>query len=440
MICVGSIGCAPFDDPIGIGPPGGVLGRPDGPAATLATLASGTVAVFATADGSAALLAELPRDGAVEKRTPTVLSDDSSWRRHPPVALPTQEGQLLVAWRETRPGEPGRMMWIETDASASSLPNPEPLPAAFGSRPEIGGTPPSLTAVEGDPGGPRAGRVRELGVWQRAPAAEGGWIRLGTPLKGLPRLYAATGLGPEIALTALVDDTGALRFVRSGIDGGRTSMVVRGRPSGPRPVWLAAAGEAVVAGWSETVGGRGGYSAVRTSRSSDGGVTWDKPLDLGRSRFLEPQLASFASRGSTIVVAWNASDGVIDRIFLAVSHDGGASFSPRRAVDGGTPARERRRVRVALAGDRALIAWQERGRNEPAAVYASFFESLDAEPTIRAERLAEAAPGHAVRNPQPWLSTEGGGVLWESLPAPESPQAPATAAPPVLLRARTLRR
>lgn len=75
---------------------------------------------------------------------------------------------------------------------------------------------------------------------------------------------------------------------------------------------------------------------------------------------------AIAANGANVVVAWFTGAGGVDKVNIAFSSDGGATFGPATVVDDGNPAG---RVDVVLdAAGRALVTWLERTEDEAAEV------------------------------------------------------------------------
>jgi hypothetical protein len=135
-------------------------------------------------------------------------------------------------------------------------------------------------------------------------------------------------------------------FVRRADDGGKTwnaaASTVAGHESTPqipfedKPYVVAAttgphAGDLYV-GWTQFTLSR---SELLFSRSTDGGINWSKPIKLssvpGLPRDDNGALEGFdAAVGpdGTIYAIWDDREGIM----MAVSHDGGISFSPERRI------------------------------------------------------------------------------------------------------------
>ncbi|MDG2303858.1 MAG: hypothetical protein P8R42_04235 [Candidatus Binatia bacterium] len=423
-----------------VGPAARVIGRIDGPAASLDTCENRTVAAFAiSTDGQTGVAAiDLATPGAA----PTTLTGPSTHRRHPPVVLAGSGDTATIAWWETARAGAGRIAWTEGDASGAPYPAPRELPAEFGSNPRGAGRPPAVIAVEGRPAGRHSTGQERLGVWQRAPGTRAGWKRVGRTTTSAPIGFVALGTGEGTAVVGSWNPPRvfALSPHGRGTDGPVTSLP--GRPAGPTPLWLGRASGAILAGWSEWVPGPTGAIAVRLSRSTDGGASWAPPRTLlERQDGLHP-LAHFAVDGTSVAATWRTAKSGAERIVLATSTDAGNSFSPPQELDSGRPGTERTRPRVAIAGNRVLAAWQER-EGAALAIHASLSRDLGSTLAVRAARVAEAAVGRAIRNPAPWLLGGGrGGILWEStedLPPGGRPD-PTTGPELVTLHHRTLRR
>lgn len=435
-----AVGCAPFGDSVRIGAADRAIGRRDGPAAVLASDGKRTIAAWATAaeGGTAVDVAEVSSTPGTSR--PTRLTEPSDRRRHPPIVF-GGDGRWTVVWWETAMGAKGQIVWSESTAT-NRFTSPQALPAAFGTSPRGTGTPATFIALEGAPAGAGPARLRELGLWQRASESDSGWRRLGPPLRGRALGFAALGLSRERAAWALLGRDGSLDLGTSPAAAATRQTRTGARPSGPRPVWLSAGPGGLLAAWSEW--SPGGSSSVRVSRSTTGGETWQSHSTLEKKPQGPHPLAAFGRDGTTVAATWLREVAGAPRVVLAVSTDGGASFSPN-VLEMGAPAEAGRpsRPQLAVRGERVLVVWQVDFAGRGSQIRAALAIDRGARLAFADELVAEAEPGRVLRNPQAWLQGDGtGGVLWEALPAPETAAVPSGSAgpPAVTLHARPLRR
>lgn len=417
-----------------MGPADHVVGRTNGPAASVAVVEGGAVVAYAVREAarSRVEVTTLTTTHAASG-APTRVSRDSGTRQHPPLAL-ANDGAVWLVWRETRPGEPGRLLWSARE-DHGPFARPRRLADDVGSDPAGGGSPATIAVVRGAPPGPRTARRRALEVWQADTDGPSPWQSLPGLEDVRPTLFGVVGAGGHAFVAGTVDVGSRLTLVSSGV-GPDHRHATRARPSGPHPVWVSVAGDTAVAGWSEWAPGQA--AAVKVLRSTDRGVTWGASATLEETAGGPHPLASFARDRDVVVAVWARAGDDDPEIAIAVSTDGGALFGPAVAVsaaDDGTPSRPR----VAVRGQRVLVVWQTEGVN--GGVYASS-GSLGAGFDVERVRLDTAQAGRRARNPQPWLGGgTSGGVVWESVAKAESGRLPSTSAGPPLvsLHARSLR-
>ncbi len=369
------------------------------------------------------------------------LTPPSRRRRHPPLGFASTGDTVVIAWRETAPATSGRIAWTESPDAESPFSTPRALAAEFGSDPRGRGAPPTLMAIEGRVTTRQPPWQRDFGVWQRRSSEPTGWAKLGPSIAARPSTFTVVGAGDSRALVASTDGSRELTFTRTRADAPSETTTVAGHPAGPASVWLSRAPDAVIAGWTEWSPGATNV-AVRVTRSTDGGASWEPPSTLYAGTHGLHPLASFARDGSTVVAVWRIPAPEAERIALAVSTDAGSSFSHPLEIDRGQPETRRSRPRVAVSGERILATWQAQEASV-ATIRATVLTDFGSRPSIADEPIATAAPGRSVRNPQPWLSSDGGGgVLWESAASAHSGPLPSTAQGPqrVSLHARPLRR
>jgi hypothetical protein len=179
-------------------------------------------------------------------------------------------------------------------------------------------------------------------------------------------------------------------WVSATHDGGATWTSVKAQTTGKGKLgWSLPGGGTVtpdgtvVFGWAgyERNGGAKGPVNLYVSRSTDGGATWqDVPVETSGSppdcsadlcgwAFLGAQLTIASDDAGTVYGLWNAgaqSDkGLPERIFLARSIDGGATWSARRDVSTAPTGTQHAFPAIAASGQgRLRIAWMDnRGGN-----------------------------------------------------------------------------
>lgn len=219
----------------------------------------------------------------------------------------------------------------------------------------------------------RAGGESDILFSRREPGPAGRWldvpVRLDTDPPGAARsIEPRLAAGPAGRVYAVWQDGRAGRdavlFSRS-TDGGCTWSPEETRlgPGAGSMASLAAAGPDVVVAWEDR---RDGERDIRLARSSDGGATWaaDERVgtdEAGRAASYHPQLVAWDD-GDLLVVWWDERDGLAD-LYVRRRGDGGRTWAGAEArLDPGEPgAVTSRDARLAAAGDRVVIAWQEGG-------------------------------------------------------------------------------
>jgi hypothetical protein len=130
-----------------------------------------------------------------------------------------------------------------------------------------------------------------------------------------------------------------------------------------RNVSLATSDELVVAAWEER---RGGHDRVFTALSRDGGTHWSRARRPGSGGGDEQWPAVAVGAGDRVTVAWSLTRGGTTRVVFARSAAGAAEFSSPRAIDASPPASVAQ-WKPALAqgpGDTVHAAWiDERERS-----------------------------------------------------------------------------
>lgn len=427
--------CAPFEESFPVGRADGVVGRPDGPAAALASTSDGAWATWAELGDGGTNISYLRLAG---DRTPARLTTTSRRRRHPPRAFADPGGGVTIAWRETSESDGGRIV-VRAGARDRAFAPAREVTTNAGSDPRGGGAPLVLIAVEGGVPTPRTKPETRLSAWQRVSGAPA-WTEVVPPTRGRPSGFAAFGVarGRLVTATSEAPDGLTLTGWRPGAPPTRTALGAP--PAGPNPPWLAAVGPTLLAGWSQWTPGRGA-PAVRVTRSTDGGATWRPPQSVWAAAHGTAPMAHFATDGATVAVTWLTGERDATRVSLAISADAGETFTVVPDVARG-PAAHRARPRVAVAGPHVLVAWQEGDGSGATRIRASASRDVGRALHLRDAAVADAPRGRRVRNPQPWIEASGaGGIVWESVERPAGAR-PSVATGPerVSLHARVLRR
>lgn len=432
--------CAPFDAPYDVGPPNAIVARLDGPAAHVTSTGERVVAAFVRESDGIRTLVAWPLSAS--SPTPRAIARaPSSARLHPPLGF-TDGDRVTLVWRALSEERGREIQWSREDASGAWSP-PRTLlldDRATGRLAGQSGAEPTIAIALAAGGRASTPGPTTLRVWQNPASAESGWKSLGSPLSGFASGYSVVGTAPGRAIAAWIGTDRRLQLQRitasSAESGPATSFA--SRPAAPSQVWLTSLGERVLAAWSEW--SPGAAAAVNVSRSQDGGASWTTPGRLAHDARGAHPLASFDRDGATVAAVWRSHEKGADRILLALSRDFGATFTAPTYVDAEPTDGHRTRPRVAIRGTRVLVAWQE-GDSEAVGgtIRASLSDDLGRSLAIRGHALATTDGSRAVRDPQPWLSTRAGGVLWESA-ARRPPTGPTTGpAPRVSLHGRRLR-
>jgi hypothetical protein len=174
-----------------------------------------------------------------------------------------------------------------------------------------------------------------------------------------PRLLGAQGV-VHLAWVAYngPTDTNGIHYAHSSDDG--TSFSPRRRlssdySSSPTSPGLAARADTVAVVWADSRLGTPDSSGVRLRMSGDGGVTFSS------ERFLsgQPLCTVAAISGRHVYVAWAEEPIDHQRIYVAVSGDGGATFAAPIEVDQSADQLLCPVMAIDNVGQ-ALIAWEER--------------------------------------------------------------------------------
>ncbi len=414
--------CSRFEARQDLEPADAILARHDGPAAAVDVGGSFAAASFAylSGDGRTAVRSFDLSDRALKF---VEIPSRGPERIHPPVIAAVDRREIHLAWRVTAPGATARLVTAGPPAKGDGFGPVEIVSQPVASNPRAGGRPVAIAAAEGVVPTPGSDFTRDLGVWS---LGHGSASRIGT----IPRVrtlgFAVTTLSSGAVIVGSLDRSGALGLAR--LEDGRETVAVNidARPVGPAGVFLAAHGDAVLAGWTERQIGSKPYVAVVLVRSSDGGRTWSTRRELMRASTSRHPEADWATQGNRVAVTWAADQDGQDRIFMAVSSDFGMSFSPPLAVDSAEVDVERSRPRVSPTSGGSLFTWQERRGEARYSIRASLLGESGL--VWKDFEVASEGSGRALRNPQAWLLEDGsGGVLWESHDLP--PDGPGTTSP-----------
>jgi hypothetical protein len=220
----------------------------------------------------------------------------------------------------------------------------------------------------------RVGGESDILFSRRESGPDGRWlaepIRLDTDPPGTSRsIEPRLATGPEGRIYAAWQDGRNGKddiLFSSSIDGGlgwskeiRLGATAAGVSSASMAALAAGAGGHVFVTWEDT---RDGERDVYLARSLDFGSTWDERRinsgEQGASASYHPQIVA-ADDGTLLVVWWDERHGLSD-LYVRWSGDFGATWNPEVRLDSGEPgAVPSRDARVALSGDRVVIAWQE---------------------------------------------------------------------------------
>ncbi|MCG3149345.1 MAG: hypothetical protein PCFJNLEI_02805 [Verrucomicrobiae bacterium] len=213
---------------------------------------------------------------------------------------------------------------------------------------------------------------RAVAVWQQpAGTIAGGWSRDGgASWESAGGLAGAEGSQPSVAVgegnaVAVWRRRGAIDAVSSP-DAGKTwakaqTIFAGGGAAEPQ---VAVAGQLVVATW---FAGSGTNFSVWVARSLAGGKGWEKAraLQTGLRIVGGPRVAMAGARA---VVVWQQHDGEANRIYATFSSDAGQTWSgavPVQRGFGNCWGPE-----VAFVGERVLVVWRQREeRAEPMTEY-----------------------------------------------------------------------
>jgi hypothetical protein len=222
----------------------------------------------------------------------------------------------------------------------------------------------------------------------------------------VPRMpNLAVGPSGELAVTYQwrrdVPRTKQIRLARSQ-DGGKTwthsetPIDTAGTAFSPQGAW--GAGRKLVIVW-EDERARARAWTIYSRRSSDGGATWDAeqvvsrfPEDFAGDTHFSPSLVSDGQQ--TFHAVWIAVRSGRNRLYLSRSVDGGQTWGD--PVDLSGPGQTIFQPRIARAGDRMVIVWQDArmGRNRVFAVASSDKGATWSAP-VQVDHLAPEVPADA---------------------------------------------
>jgi len=119
---------------------------------------------------------------------------------------------------------------------------------------------------------------------------------------------------------------------------------------------LAVSGSSVLVVWTNTTLGN---SELLVRRSTDGGATFEPPVNVSNNQIINSYGFELAFSGSTVLIAWEALIAFPSNanIFVARSDDGGATFGLPVNVYASSGTSEN--PRIAISGSTVLIAWEE---------------------------------------------------------------------------------
>lgn len=137
------------------------------------------------------------------------------------------------------------------------------------------------------------------------------------------------------------------------------NWVFDGCPHAGPSMQVDSAGTVHIAWWTGVQGGAGTYYA----RSTDNGLTFQKPVPLGVGEFSAPAHIQLAlGTGGKVVAVWDDGTVKTPKVVMRVSHDGGTSFAPAALVS--TEGRAATFPVLALRDDEITIAWSEQSEAE----------------------------------------------------------------------------
>ena len=171
----------------------------------------------------------------------------------------------------------------------------------------------------------------------------------------------------------------------------------------PRLAWAPDDASRLHVLWQEIVFSGGSHGGeVLFAVSDDGGRSFAPPLNLSRSkagdgkgridrdRWHNGSLDIAAAPGGQVFAAWTEYDG---RLWIARSGDGGRSFSKPLLVAGGPPAPPARAPALAVGADDAVVLAWTTGEDRAADIWVAL--SSDGGRTFSAPRRAAATAGYS---------------------------------------------
>ncbi len=121
---------------------------------------------------------------------------------------------------------------------------------------------------------------------------------------------------------------------------------------------LIASNDGVFALWLETTSGK---TDVFFSKSSDGGSTFDNPINLSMNITGQSGYTQFAQSGKDVYVVWQASLSGTAYVYLTKSSDGGTSFGKPVMISDNTKLAAF--PQVAVSDNHVYFSWLEKSDN-----------------------------------------------------------------------------
>src|ERR1700687_3300499 len=122
--------------------------------------------------------------------------------------------------------------------------------------------------------------------------------------------------------------------------------------------YLIASNDGVFTLWLETTSGK---TDVFFSKSSDGGSTFDNPINLSKNITGQSGYTQFAQSGKDVYVVWQASLSGTAYVYLTKSSDGGTSFGKPVMISDNTKLAAF--PQVAVSDNHVYFSWLEKSDN-----------------------------------------------------------------------------